>query len=160
MQLKSFNSLFPHLASTDTCHMVLSEAGLVATFDLIDWHCQDPLCDCYTANFVITNPTNTMVYATIAYGWKPPAFYYEAGLNKRTTRELRKGMLDLSALQSPYADVLLEPFSIMAKDSNFKQRINRRYEMSRKAISANQPSSRMPCPPPDNTIPWKTKLSS
>ena len=91
MLLKPFNSLFPHLASTDLCRMVLSEAWLVATFDLIDWHCQDLLCDCYTANFVITK--DKMIYATIAYGWKPPAFYYEAGLNKRTTRELRKGMV-------------------------------------------------------------------
>ena len=158
MLLKPFNSLFPHLASTDLCRMVLSEAWLVATFDLIDWHCQDLLCDCYTANFVITK--DKMIYATIAYGWKPPAFYYEAGLNKRTTRELRKGMLDLSALQSPFADVLLEPFSIMAKDPSFRERINRRYEMCRKAICANQPSSRAPYPSPNNIIPWKAKQGS
>jgi len=158
MLLKSFNRLFPHLASTDTCHMLLSEEGLVATFDLLDWHCQDLLCDCYTANFVITN--NKMVYATIAYGWKPPSFYYEAGLNKRTTRELKKGMLDLSALQSPFADVLLEPFSIMAKDPNFIERINRRYKMCRQAICANQSSSRTSYSPPDNVIPWKAKQGS
>ena len=155
MRLKSFDSLFPHLASTDLCRMALSEAGLVAAFDLSDWHCQDLLCDCYTANFVISR--NKLVYATIAYGWKPPAFYYETGLNKQTTRQLRKGMLDLLAPQSPFAETFLEPFSIMAKDPKFIERINRRYEMCRKAICANQPSSRTPCPPPDKVVPSRAK---
>lgn len=131
------------LALAEKCLMVLSEEGLVATFDLIDWHCQDLLCDCYKVNFAIVG-SDKKTYATITYGWKPPSFYHKSGFDKRTAKQLTSGFLDPLAEQSRFADVFLEPFSMMIKDPNFIERINRRYAMFRKAIPADRRFSKMP----------------
>lgn len=152
MSVKSFDSQFPHLAHTEKCQMILSVEGRISTFDLIDSYCQKPECDCSKVSLaIIGQDKNT--YATIAYGWKEPSFYRKWGFDKEATKLLKKGFLDPFCKQSKFSDVFLEPFSMMIKDPNFIERLDNRYTMFKKVISADQP----PSSEFNNVIPLKAR---
>jgi len=94
---------------------------------------------------LVVRGSDQITYATISYGWKSSSFYrHQFGLDKNTTKQLTSGFLDPSDEQSKFAEVFLEPFSMMIKDPNFTNRINKRYTKFKEAISTNRPFLALP----------------
>ena len=138
MIFKSFDNQFPHLVLSERCQVMLSgEKGQISAFNFLDEYCSEPSCNCCQVKFVVEEHTTHKIYATILYGWKPPSFYHQLGMDKKTIKQLTEGFFPPSEKQSQFADSFLEPFSMMIRDPNFIKRLEDRYARFKEDISTS-----------------------
>jgi hypothetical protein len=131
MDIKSFDQQFPDLAWQDPCQMVLMDVDPEADgiYDLIDFYCLDPDCDCRKV-FVSVMDSRQKQVATIAYGWEDAKFYRALGTDREVAQALSsRGFLPPMAPQSEHAQYFLAGFSWMVTDKEFIDRFKDRYRL-------------------------------
>ncbi|MBP6952720.1 MAG: hypothetical protein KBD90_04065 [Alphaproteobacteria bacterium] len=145
MYLKSFENVFPHQADSDRCQLILADnenpTALNGIFDLIDYYCPNPNCNCYKVSIAIIDitPGNIpKIGATIMYGWKSKTFYRKVGFDSQTAECLTQGFLDPEGPQSEHAEEFLGLFSVLIQDLNFVYRLKNRYELFRSKVTSKK----------------------
>ncbi len=145
LYLRSFEDVFPEKADSDRCQLILADdenpEALDGIFDLIDYYCQNPGCNCHKVSIVIVDITPESfpkICATIMYGWKSKTFYRKVGFDPQTAEGLTRGCLDPEGPQSEHAVEFLELFSFLIQDPNFVDRLKNRYELFRSEVTSKK----------------------
>lgn len=130
MELKAFDQLFPHLAGTDRCGIGLNNGDpfLDGAYELIDFYCTDPTCDCQKVSVVVLDKNQEQM-ALISYGWNKSAFYRAWGIDRKTADLMSQGFLEPFGHQSEQAPKFLEAFVEMMQQKRFKDRFKNRYRL-------------------------------
>lgn len=145
MYLKSFEDVFPEKADSDRCQLVLideeKQGPLNGIFDLIDYYCPNPSCDCYKVTIAVVDITPgsfPKICASLIYGWKSKTFYRKAGFDPQEAKRLSQGCLDPDGPQSEHAEEFLELFSTLRQDQPFVDRLKKRYELFRSKVTSKK----------------------
>lgn len=139
MLLKSFFEYFPELAKTELRNICCQNHPKLPNgiYLFNEMYCPDIHCDCRKVTIVVMTPNND-IFATIAYGWASPKYYYKWGLDRKGVKWLTQGNLDPLGSQSPYANEFLNIFlSMLDKDRFYTKRLKEHYDLYKKALSSN-----------------------
>jgi hypothetical protein len=136
--------------SPPTRRAASTSSGQAATspweYGFLESFCNEEACDCRRAfvNVMHTRGKKLSHVATISYGWEDESFYKKwAGfpLSKEELHDLKGPALAMLQPQSEYAAVLLDHFEMLLRDEAYAKRIERHYEMYRRAIDENAGSA-------------------
>jgi hypothetical protein len=142
MPYAPFYELFPDVAPNETRSIhVLDPRGELplGEYGFLELFCNEEGCDCRRAfiNVMHTSGRKVTQVAAISYGWEDASFYRKWAsfpLSKEDLHELKGPALLRLQPQSEYAPILLEHFEMMLRDQAYAKRIERHYEMYRRAI--------------------------
>ncbi len=157
--MRSFEDVFPDQADSDRCQLILADPenppALNGIFDLIDYYCPNPDCNCYKTSILIVDITPgslPKICATIMYGWRSKTFYRKVGFDPQTAEGLIGGCLDPEGPQSDHAEEFLELFSFLIQDPPFVDRLKNHYELFRSKVTLKKRNIGK-----GEVVPFKTK---
>lgn len=107
------------------------------TYDVIDFYCVDPSCDCQKVTLSIVK--NNTIKASVSYGWKPAAFYRNWGVDQEMADLLTHGFLDPYAPQSKDAEAIFHHVSYLLTQPEGPQFFKKRYALFKKTLNGGDP---------------------
>jgi hypothetical protein len=103
------------------------------TYDVIDFYCIDPSCDCQKVTLSIVK--NNSIKASVSYGWKSAAFYRNWGVDQEMADLLTQGFLDPYAPQSKDAEAIFNHVSRLLTEPEGPQFFKDRYTLFKKTLN-------------------------
>ena len=153
MRMLKFGEWFPDVAARQMVMLWVEPSGKrvpVNAYGLLEYYCIEPGCDCRRVVLdAVSSDHPERIFASIHFGWESLAFYRKwAGTRDLgEARPLKKGMLDPTALNCDWADVLLHHVrKEVLTDPKAVARFKRHYEMikreQRKRTKKDGPAKR------------------
>lgn len=141
MHYASFHAYLPEVAEIETRNITLGSgySGNLpyGDYDLLEFYCIDPECDCRRVIFQVVSEQMMQVLVVVNFGWESRKFYEKwlGDKDKNVINGLKGPSLNTASLQSPYAYELLNIIrDVVLKDKDYVDRLKRHYGMFKDKI--------------------------